>query len=112
MLGHNNYLIATLTDVKCAFSYGGLTVSKIRHSLSDKLTHGATVLGSWCGCQHNVVPQEEIMTLFISKNTGYCQTFYWCPAGKQCKLHKLHKLHKSNVGLLFNINFNNINLFD
>jgi len=24
----------------------------------------------------------------ISKNTGYCQTFYWCPAGKQCKLHK------------------------
>ncbi len=24
----------------------------------------------------------------ISKNTGYCQAFYWCPAGKQCKLHK------------------------
>jgi len=24
----------------------------------------------------------------ISKNTGYCQTFYWCLAGKQCKLHK------------------------
>src|SRR6266571_3469739 len=39
----------------------------------------------------NLLVKEEWhpeVCCIISKNTGYCQTFYWCPAGKQCKLHK------------------------
>ncbi len=48
----------------------------MRHSLSDESTHAATVLGSWCGCQHNVVPQEEIMTLFKNKSK-------WSGKGKE-----------------------------
>jgi hypothetical protein len=39
--------IATSTDVERAFSHGGLTVSKLHHSLTDKSTHCSSVLGSW-----------------------------------------------------------------
>ena len=39
---------ATSTDTERAFSRGGLTVSKMRHSLSDQSTRTATVLGAWC----------------------------------------------------------------
>ncbi|KAJ2920669.1 hypothetical protein H1R20_g16425, partial [Candolleomyces eurysporus] len=38
---------ATSTDVERAFSRGGLTVSKLCHSLTDKSTHCSSVLGSW-----------------------------------------------------------------
>ena len=39
------YISATSTDVERAFSQGGLTVSKLRHSLSDKSTLCFSVLG-------------------------------------------------------------------
>ncbi|KAF8591458.1 hypothetical protein K439DRAFT_1326873, partial [Ramaria rubella] len=38
---------ATSTDTECAFSGSGLTVSRMRHTLSDKSTCAATVLASW-----------------------------------------------------------------
>ena len=41
-------LTATSTDVERAFSHGGLTVSKMRHSLSDESMQAASVLGAWC----------------------------------------------------------------
>ena len=41
-------LTATSTDVERAFSHGGPTVSKMRHSLSDESTRAASVLGAWC----------------------------------------------------------------
>ncbi|TFK84144.1 hypothetical protein K466DRAFT_446441, partial [Polyporus arcularius HHB13444] len=40
-------LIATLVDIKRRFSWGGLTVSKLQHNLSDESTRAATVLGAW-----------------------------------------------------------------
>ncbi|RDX54387.1 hypothetical protein OH76DRAFT_1341681, partial [Lentinus brumalis] len=38
---------ATSVDAKCSFSRGGLVVSKLRHSLSNKSTWAATVLNAW-----------------------------------------------------------------
>jgi hypothetical protein len=40
----------------------------MRHSLSDESTRASTVFGSWCGSQHNIVPQEEILTVFKNKS--------------------------------------------
>jgi hypothetical protein len=57
---------ATSTDVERAFSRGGLTVSKMQHSLSDESTRAATVLGSWCTFP-GAVPHEEIMSAFKEK---------------------------------------------
>ncbi|KAJ7110445.1 hypothetical protein C8R44DRAFT_634021, partial [Mycena epipterygia] len=57
---------ATSTDVERAFSRGGLTVSKMRHSLSDESTRAASVLGSWCNLP-GAIPQEEIIALFKEK---------------------------------------------
>ena len=59
-------LLATSTDVKCAFSHGGLTVSKMCHSLSDKSTSAASVLGKWCDLP-GAVPQDKIMAIFKEK---------------------------------------------
>jgi hypothetical protein len=39
---------ATSTDVEHAFSHGGLTVSKMQHSLSNESTCVASILGAWC----------------------------------------------------------------
>jgi hypothetical protein len=55
-----------LTDVERAFSHGGLTVSKMCHSLSDESTRAATVLGSWCDFP-GVIPQDDIMEIFKDK---------------------------------------------
>src|SRR6266702_2490478 len=44
-----------------------------------KLIHGARLIPP---------PPYPRVSGYISKNTGYCQAFYWCTAGKQCKLHK------------------------
>ncbi|KAF8579674.1 hypothetical protein K439DRAFT_1359061 [Ramaria rubella] len=41
------YAIATSTDTECAFSGGGLTISRMRHSLSDASTRAASVLTLW-----------------------------------------------------------------
>ena len=57
---------ATSTDVECAFSRSGLTVSKMRHSLSDESTRAASVLGAWSDLA-GAVPREEIMEIFKDK---------------------------------------------
>jgi hypothetical protein len=51
---------ATSTDVERAFSHGGLTISKMRHSLSDESTRAASVLGAWCNLP-GAIPHDEIM---------------------------------------------------
>lgn len=59
--------IATSTDVERAFSRGGLTVSKMRHSLSDESTRAATVLSSWCEFP-SAIPRDEIISTFKDKS--------------------------------------------
>lgn len=58
--------VATSTDVERAFSRGGLTVSKLRHSLSDKSVRSATVLGAWCE-KKGLVPISDITEVFRNK---------------------------------------------
>ncbi|KAH9984936.1 hypothetical protein BJV77DRAFT_1071716 [Russula vinacea] len=58
---------ATSTDVECAFSHGGLTVSKMWHLLSDKSAHAASILGACCELP-SAVPCEETMAVFRDKS--------------------------------------------
>lgn len=60
--------VATSTDVERAFSRGGLTVSKMRHALSDESTRAATVLGSWAASFSDLIPHADIVTLFKDKS--------------------------------------------
>ena len=64
---NNGSILATSTDVERAFSSGGLTVSKMRHSLSDESTRAATVLGSWCNFPQ-AIPRDDIIAAFRDKN--------------------------------------------
>jgi hypothetical protein len=54
------------TDVERAFSRGGLTVSRMRHSLSDESVRAATVLGSWCSIP-DAIPRDKIVSVFRDK---------------------------------------------
>ena len=58
---------ATSTEVECAFSQGGLTVSKHRHNLSDESTRAATVLGSWANIE-GLIPEANIVKMFMDKS--------------------------------------------
>jgi len=58
---------ATSTDVERAFSWGGLTISKMRHSLSDESTRAASVLGAWCDLP-GAVPHDDIVAVFKEKS--------------------------------------------
>jgi len=49
------------------FSSGGLTVSKMRHNLSDESTRTATVVGSWATVP-GLIPSEEIINKFKDKH--------------------------------------------
>lgn len=60
--------LATSTDVERAFSRGGLTVSKLRHSLLDKSVRSATVLGTWCE-KEGLVPVDDIISVFKEKKS-------------------------------------------
>jgi hypothetical protein len=60
--------VATSTDVERAFSRGSLTVSKMRHSLSDESTRAATVLGSWVALFSDLIPHNDIVTSFKDKS--------------------------------------------
>ncbi|KAF8577616.1 hypothetical protein K439DRAFT_1305243, partial [Ramaria rubella] len=51
---------ATSTDTERAFSGGGLTVSRMCHSLSDQSTRAATVLASWAAVE-GMVPEGDII---------------------------------------------------
>ncbi|RDX54381.1 hypothetical protein OH76DRAFT_1318340, partial [Lentinus brumalis] len=57
------FTLAASVDVERAFSRGGLTVSKLRHNLSDESTRAATVLASWTKIP-GLVPQQEVVQLF------------------------------------------------
>ncbi|KAF8592212.1 hypothetical protein K439DRAFT_1325075, partial [Ramaria rubella] len=49
-----------------AFSGSGLTVSRMRHTLSDKSTRAATVLASWASVD-GMIPEAEIIQKFTNK---------------------------------------------
>lgn len=67
MVDHIDVTVASSTDVERAFSHGGLTVSKMRHSLSDESTRAATVVGAWCSLP-GAIPKNEIITAFKEKS--------------------------------------------
>ena len=48
------------------FSRGGLTVSKLRHGLSDKSTRASTVLHAWSKIP-GLIPENEIIQVFKDK---------------------------------------------
>jgi hypothetical protein len=61
------FYVATSTDVERSFSRGGLTVSKMRHSLSDESTRATAVIGSWCDFP-GAIPREDIIETFKDKS--------------------------------------------
>ena len=48
------------------FSRGGLTVTKLRHGLSDDSTRAATVLHAWSEIP-GLIPEDDILQLFQDK---------------------------------------------
>ena len=73
IISFTGQLPAVSTDVERAFSQGGLTVSKMQHSLTDKSLRAATVLGTWCDIP-GVINQEGLAVKFNdkSKQTKEC----------------------------------------
>jgi len=61
------YLIASSCDVERGFSRGGLTVSKLRHALSDQSTCTETVLHSWHEFP-GLIPEDNIIQVFKEKS--------------------------------------------
>ncbi|KAJ3576951.1 hypothetical protein NP233_g99 [Leucocoprinus birnbaumii] len=59
---------AASTDIECAFSHGGLTVSKMHHSLSDESTCTSAVMGSWSDSPINIIPHEKILQVLRDKS--------------------------------------------
>jgi len=57
---------ASSTDIERAFRKGRLTVSLLRHSLSDESTRAGTVLGSWAAIP-GLVPNQEILNNIQNK---------------------------------------------
>ena len=55
------------TDIKCAFSRGGLMATKLRHNLSDKSTRATAVVHSWSNIE-GLIPKRDIIKLFQDKS--------------------------------------------
>jgi len=53
-------------DVERGFSWGGLTVSKLRHRLLDKSTRAAVVLHAWSQIP-GLIPESDIIQVFKNK---------------------------------------------
>ncbi|KAI1786258.1 hypothetical protein LXA43DRAFT_871987, partial [Ganoderma leucocontextum] len=53
---------ATSTDAERAFSHGGLTVSRLRHSLGDASIRASALLGSWARV-HGLVAEADAVEL-------------------------------------------------
>jgi hypothetical protein len=66
LLKYPHLILASSTDVERAFSAGGLTVSKFRHSLSDESIRASSILGSWFSL-NGAIPCNEIAQLFKDK---------------------------------------------
>ena len=67
LLKYPHLILASSTDVERAFSAGGLTVSKFRHSLSDESIRASSVLGSWFSLD-GAIPCNEITQVFKDKH--------------------------------------------
>ena len=61
--------LATSMDAERAFSHGRLTVSRLRHSLSDDTVRTSTVLSSWARYP-DLVPEGDDMDLLRRKEKG------------------------------------------
>ena len=61
-----NLYPASSCDVEHGFSRGGLTVSKLRHRLSDESTRASTVLHAWSEIP-GLIPENEIIQVFKDK---------------------------------------------
>lgn len=60
---------ASSTNLECGFSRRGLTVSKLRHSLSDKSVRASTILGSWLRSGiPEIVQEPELLEHFRNKS--------------------------------------------
>ena len=60
---------ATSTESERAFSRGRITVSRLRHSLSDESVRASTVLGSWARIP-GLVPEKAILKRFRKRKSG------------------------------------------
>jgi hypothetical protein len=61
---------ATSVDAERAFSRGGLTVSKLRHSLSDSSVCAATCLASWeRTLTPSVLPRQQLVETIKAKSS-------------------------------------------
>ena len=56
-------------DAEQAFLRGRLTVSRLRHSLSDQTVRASTVLGSWAW-HADLVPEDVSVSLLRQKEKG------------------------------------------
>ena len=56
------YVVATSVEAEHAFSRGRLTVSRLRHSLSDASVRASTLLGSWASIPA-LVPETDVVNL-------------------------------------------------
>src|SRR6266702_2384037 len=63
-----------------------LPLSKGYNTILTITDHDCSKVAIFIPCNETITVEGVVN--FISKNTVYCQAFYWCPAGKQCKLHK------------------------
>ena len=65
---HNSvaFYLASSCDVERGFSRGGLTVSKLRHSLSDESMQATTVLHAWSEIP-GLIPEAKIIQAFKDK---------------------------------------------
>ena len=66
-------LLATSMDAEHAFSRGGLTVSRLRHSLNDTSVRASALLASWSSIP-TIVPETETIALLkshIRKHGGH-----------------------------------------
>jgi hypothetical protein len=57
---------ASSCDVERGFSRGGLTVTKLRHALSDDSTRASTVLHAWSQIP-GLIPEVDIIEVFKDK---------------------------------------------
>lgn len=62
-------MTASSIDLECGFSRGGLTVSKLRHSLSDQSVRASTILRSWIRSGIPEIVQEAELLEHIRKKT-------------------------------------------
>ena len=65
-LTDSHFYLASSCDVEHGFSCGGLTVSKLRHGLSDESTHASTILHAWSQIPR-LIPESKIIQVFKDK---------------------------------------------